>query len=389
MQDKVTRKGATPWKVGVMFSETGVTAVIERTMGRATLLAIEEINASGGVRGCPIELIAIDPCSDPKVFRKVAAQLLGEHGAQVIFGCYMSSTRKATLPVVERHNGLLFYPTLYEGFEYSRHCIYTGAAPNQNSQQLGRYLIENYGSRFYFIGSNYVFPYESNRIMADLLRVGGGKVLEERYVPLSAQEEDFEPIIAEIRKLRPDVVFSTVVGSGTAHLYHAFRKAGFDPAKTCIASLTTSEAEIAEMGTEAAEGHILAAPYFQSLPSKTNHAFVAKFQDRFGVDAPITASAEAAYFQVHLFANALEICGATEVEPMLEALAGVQYDAPQGAVRIDPDNNHAFLWPRVGKVNANGQFDVVYESRTPVKPDPYMVAFGDDAWQNFPPDNRG
>lgn len=370
-----------------MFSETGVTAVIERTMGRATLLALEEINAAGGVRGRPIEPLAIDPRSDPKIFRKVASELLGEHGAQVLFGCYMSSTRKATLPVVERHNGLLFYPTLYEGFEYSRHCIYTGAAPNQNSLQLGRYLIEHYGNRFYFVGSNYVFPYESNRIMADLLRAKGGKVLEERYVPLSSRAEDFEPVIAEIRKLRPDVVFSTVVGSGTAHLYRAFRKAGFNPAKTCIASLTTSEAEIAEMGSEAAEGHILAAPYFQSLTSKANQAFVARFAKRFGADAPITASAEAAYFQVHLFAKALELSGSTEVDPILEALAGVQYDAPQGGVRIDPDNNHTFLWPRVGKVNAEGQFDVVYEARTPVKPDPYMVSFGDDAWQTPISDN--
>jgi branched-chain amino acid transport system substrate-binding protein len=380
MQDKGRSEGA-PWKVGVMFSETGVTAVIERTMGRAALLAFEEINASGGVHGRPIEAIAIDPRSDPKVFRKVASELLGEHGAQVLFGCYMSSTRKATLPVVERHNGLLFYPTLYEGFEYSRHCIYTGAAPNQNSLQLGRYLLEHYGNRFYFVGSNYVFPYESNRIMADLLRAGGGKVLEERYVPLSAQKDDFEPVIAEIRKLKPDVVFSTVVGSGTAHLYRSFREAGFNPTRTCIASLTTSEAENAEIGSDAAEGHILAAPYFQSLGSKANQAFVARFTERFGADAPITASAEAAYFQVHLFAKALEACGSTEVEPMLEALAGVQYDAPQGPVRIDPDNNHAFLWPRVGKVNAEGQFDVVYETRTPVKPDPYMVTFGDDPWR--------
>ena len=372
-----------------MFSETGVTSVIERTMGRATMLAMEEINAAGGVRGRPIEPISLDTRSDPKVFRRVATELLAEHGASVLFGCYMSSTRKATLPVVEKYNGLLFYPTLYEGYEYSRHCIYTGAAPNQNSLQLGRYLIEHHGARFYFVGSNYVFPYESNRIMADLLRVAGGKVLEERYVSLNAQEEDFEPVMAEIRKLKPDVVFSTVVGSGTAMLYRAFRKAGFDPKETCIASLSTSEAEIAEMGAEAAEGHLLAAPYFQSLNTPANRQFTARFHKRFGDDAPITASAEAAYFQVHLFAKALEACGTTEVGPMLEALAGVQYDAPQGAVRIDPGNNHAFLWPRVGKANAQGQFDVVYEARMPVKPDPYMVSFGDDAWQGSVSDMIG
>ena len=372
-------QGHKPWKVGVMFSETGVTAVIEQTMVNATILALEEINDNGGVQGRLIEPIVLDPQSDPKRSRLIAEDLIVEHEAKVIFGCYMSSTRKAVTPVIEKYHGLLFYPTLYEGYEYVRSCIYTGAAPNQNSLQLGRYLVENRGTRFYFVGSNYVFPYESNRIMADLLRYGRCRLLEERYVPLTAEAGDFEPIIAEIRKLEPDVVFSTVVGRATAEFYRAFRQAGLDSNKICIASLTTSEAEIAEMGKEAAEGHISAAPYFESLSVPRNRRFVTRFRERFGSHKPITASAEAAYFQVFLFARALERCGTLSIEPMLEALAGVQYDAPQGVVRIDPENNHTYLWPRVGRVNANGQFDIVHSSRVPVKPDPYMVKFGHEA----------
>ena len=148
------------WRVGVLFSQTGVTAAIERSQLNATLLAVEEINKAGGVLGRAIEPDIYDPASDPKQFRTLAERLLTVDRVRLIFGCYMSSTRKAVLPVVEALRGLLFYPTLYEGFEYSLHCIYTGAAPNQNSLQLAKFLLQHYGNRFVLIGSNYIYPYE-------------------------------------------------------------------------------------------------------------------------------------------------------------------------------------------------------------------------------------
>src|SRR6201995_2820775 len=228
-----------PWRVGVLFSQTAVTSAIERTQLNATLLAIAEINANGGVLGRPIEPVMYDPESDPKKFRAFAERLFQVDRIKLLFACYMSSTRKAVLPVVEAHRGLLFYPTLYEGFEYSRHCIYTGAAPNQNSLQLARFLLSTYGNRFLFVGSNYVYPYESNRLMADFVVQSKGKVLDEIYVPLQATQKDFDKVIARIKKTSPEVIFSTVVGSGTAALYGAYRAAGFDPTKMPIASLTT------------------------------------------------------------------------------------------------------------------------------------------------------
>ena len=175
------------WRVGVLFSQTGVTAAIERSQLNATLLAVEEINKAGGVLGRPIEPNIYDPASNPKQFRAQAERLLTADRVRLIFGCYMSSTRKAVLPVVEAFRGLLFYPTLYEGFEYSLHCIYTGAAPNQNSLQLAKYLLQHYGNRFVLIGSNYIYPYESNRVMADFVTQSKGKVLDELYVPLDAK----------------------------------------------------------------------------------------------------------------------------------------------------------------------------------------------------------
>jgi branched-chain amino acid transport system substrate-binding protein len=368
------------WRVGVLFSRTGVTSTIERTQLNATLLAIEEINAAGGVLGRPIEPVMYDPASDPKQFRAFAERLFQVDRIRLLFGCYMSSTRKAVLPVVEAHRGLLFYPTLYEGFEYSRHCIYTGAAPNQNSMQLAKFLLSAFGNRFLFVGSNYVYPYESNRVMGDFVAQGKGKILDEIYIPLHPVEKDFDKVIGRIKKTSPDVIFSTVVGTGTSTLYRAYRAAGFDPAKMPIASLTTSEAEVAEMGAEAAEGHITAAPFFETLSSPVARRFVTNFKEKYGADAPVPAGAEAAYFQLHLAMRAVAKCGSDDPEQVLANLRDTEFDAPQGRVRIDPENNHTYLWPRIARLDRNGHFQTVWNPGVRVRPDPYCVVQSLDDW---------
>lgn len=369
-----------PWRIGVLFSATGVTAGIEGSQLNGTLLAIDEINAAGGVLGRPVEAVLHDPASDPKAYRRLAQRLLAEDGVRLIFGCYMSSTRKAVLPVVEALGGLLFYPTLYEGFEYSRHCVYTGAAPNQNSIQLAKYLLETYGNRFFMIGSNYVFPYESNRIMTDFVIQSKGKVLDEVYVPLDAGAPDFERVMTKVRRAAPDVIFSTVVGSGTALLYEAHRAAGLDAARLPIASLTTSEAEVAQMAPEAAEGHITAAPFFETLSTPAARRFVEAFKKRNGAQAPVTAAAEAAYFQVHLAMRALARAGTDAPDEVLGQLRDAEFDAPQGRVRIDAQNNHTWLWPRVARLDARGRFQIVWNPGARVKPDPYCVVQSLDDW---------
>jgi branched-chain amino acid transport system substrate-binding protein len=376
----VTEDHSDSWRVGVLFSQTGVTSTIERTQLNATLLAIEEINASGGVLGRPVEPVIYDPASDPKKFRAFAERLFQVDRIRLLFGCYMSSTRKAVLPVVEGHRGLLFYPTLYEGFEYSRNCVYTGAAPNQNSIQLARFLLSTYGNRFLLVGSNYVYPYESNRLMADFVVQSKGKVLDEIYVPLQATQNDFEKVIARIKKTSPEVIFSTVVGTGTAAFYSAYRAAGFDPSRMPIASLSTSEAEVAEMGAEVAEGHITAAPFFETLSSPAARRFVSSFKERYGEEAPVTAGAEAAYFQVHLAMRAIAKCGSDDPEQVLDNLRDFEFDAPQGRVRVDPENNHTYLWPRIARLDRQGRFQIVWNPGVRVKPDPYCVVQSLDDW---------
>jgi branched-chain amino acid transport system substrate-binding protein len=369
-----------PWRVGVLFSQTGVTSAVEQSQLNATLLAIEEINAGGGVLGRMIEPVIYDPASDPKQFRSLAERLFGTDRIRLLFGCYMSSTRKAVLPVVESHRGLLFYPTLYEGFEYSRHCIYTGAAPNQNSLQLARFLLSTYGNRFLLVGSNYIYPYESNRLMADFVMQGRGEILDEIYVPLEAGARDFDKVIARIKKTSPDVIFSTVVGRSTSVLYEAYRSAGFDPARMPIASLTTSEAEVAQMHVEAAQGHITAAPFFETSPSRAARRFVDSFKSKYGPDAPVPAAAEAAYFQVHLAMRALTRCGSDDPELILPELRDSEFDAPQGRVRVDHENNHTYLWPRIARLDASGRFQTVWNPGVRIKPDPYCVVQSLDDW---------
>ena len=368
------------WRVGVLFSQTGVTAAIERSQLNATLLAVEEINKAGGVLGRLIEPVIYDPSSSPKQFKALAERLLTTDRVRLIFGCYMSSTRKAVLPVVEAFRGLLFYPTLYEGFEYSLHCVYTGAAPNQNSLQLAKFLLQHYGNRFVLVGSNYIYPYESNRLMTDFISQSKGKVLDELYVPIDAKAKDFDKAISKIAHYKPDVVFSTVVGQSTAIFYEAFWRAGFDSGKMPIASLTTSEAEVAEMNPAAAEGHITAAPFFESLATPAARRFISAYKLRYGANAPVTAGAEAAYFQVHLAAAALSRAGTDDPDRFLPAVRDAEFDAPQGRVRIDASNNHTYLWPRVARLDARGAFQIVWNPGVRVKPDPYCVVMSLDDW---------
>jgi len=365
-----------PWRVGVLFSKTGFMAVIEETQLRGTLLAIEEINAAGGINGRELVPIAYDPSSEAAAFGRYAKRLMVEDRITTIFGCYTSSSRKAVLPVVERLNGLLWYPTLYEGFEFSPNVIYTGAAPNQNSIALCRFLMDNYGTRFYFVGSDYVYPRESNRIMRELVRNNGGEVVGEVYLRLRAKHRDFAPVIRDIKALQPNVIFSTVVGDATIHLYQCYADAGFDPKTMPIASLTTTEAEIRAMGFDVGEGHITAAPYFQGVGGDSNSSFVAHYKKRYGEDEPTNMCVEAAYFQVHIFAKALEQANSLETDVLRPVVLGTEFDAPQGKISINPTCSHTDLWTRIGRVNRRGQFDVMQQSLTSVRADPYLIGYG-------------
>ena len=303
--------------------------------------------------------------------------MIVEDQLSTIFGCYTSSSRKAVLPIVERLNCLLLYPTLYEGFEYSPNVIYTGAAPNQNSLSLCQYLTGHYGSRFYFIGSDYVYPRESNRIMRELVNRRGGQVVGERYVGLRASRRDFVPIMNEIVRLSPDIIFSTVVGELTVHLYQAYADFGFDPRNMPIASLTTTEAEIRAMGAGVGEGHITAASYFESLPGATNSAFVKRYERRFGSDQSTKYVRGGGlifrFISLRVHLNSPIHWTRKFCDRWCLARPSMH---PKGPILIDADCSHANLWSRIGRVNGHGHFDVLQESSCLVPPDPFLTGTG-------------
>lgn len=370
-----------PIRVGILFSETGVTSTIGLSQLQGALLAIQEINEQGGVDGREIVPVRYDPQSSPARYASLAEQLIVQDRVNVIFGCYMSSSRKAVIPVIEKWNKLLFYPTLYEGFEYSDNVIYTGAAPNQNSVQLAEFMTSTFGARVYLIGSDYIYPYESNRIMGELvLQRPGSEKLAERYVPLDATEKDYVEIMDDIRDKRPDFIFSTVVGDSTAALYRAYADAGFDPKSMPIASLTTSEAEVSQMARGVAAGHYTSAPYFQSIDSDANRRCLARLREHFREGSVPNLCWEASYFQMHIFANAFREAGCDRIEQLLPHILGSEFDAPQGRVKIDPTNHHTCLYPRIGRVDAEGQFTIVRQATRSVYPDPYLVTHSLGDW---------
>ncbi|MCL8488788.1 MULTISPECIES: transporter substrate-binding domain-containing protein [Bradyrhizobium] len=360
------------WRVGVLFSRSGLMEVTESEHFFGTALAIQEINKAGGVLGREIEVIAYDPGSQPETFRKLADRLLTEDGASVIFGCSTSAERKAVLPAIERRNGLLWYPSLYEGFEYSPNVIYTGPAPNQNAFQLAEYIVRKHGPRVYLIGSDYIYPRESNRIMRDLVESYAGRVVGEQYVTMEAGDAELTRGLDAIREAAPDVVFSTIVGRTAQRFYRMYAAAGFDPKRLPIASLTMAEGEVRAIGAEYCAGHLTSASYFGTLARDSNDRFKTAFAAAFGMETPVSMWSASAYAQIKLFARALEQAGSLDTQKLVEAALGLSLEAPEGPIRIDPDNNHVWVTPRIGRVRADGQFDIVWESKSPIKPDPYL-----------------
>lgn len=365
-------------KVGVLFSLTGTTGIIEESLNKATILAIEEINANGGINGMKIVPVVEDPASDPATFAQKARKLVVGDNCVSVFGSYTSASRKAVLPVFEKRNNLYWYPTLYEGRECSKNVIYTGAVPNQQQNDFIPWLVKNFGKKFYLIGSNYIYPKEENNYCRKMLESLGAEVVDEEYVPLGHSE--FSSVLNKIKSTQPNVIFSTVVGDSVVALHRQYRAAGLDPEKMPMASLTTSENEVAAMGGDAAAGHFTSAPYFMVHKSPENEKFVAAYKARWGDDKVTHFVSEPSYFQVYLFKQAVEKLAPSDISPenIREAVKGEEMMAPQGRVRIEPENLHTYLWPKIAVAKSDGQFEVLQDSAEWVKPDPY-AAYPDQA----------
>ncbi len=362
-------------KVGVLFSQSGPMAVTEKALLRGALLAIEEINASGGIEGRKIDPIILDPAGNDQLYAQLATELILKHNANVVFGCCLSASRKVVLPIIERFNGILFYPSVYEGFEYSPNVIYGGAIPNQLVLPLMQHIYATQGRKIALIGTDTLYAREINRIVSEFAAESDAEIISEIYLPFGADQDMMAAKLRETTSKEPDTILSTVVGGDSVTLYTSYADLMEKDRKPPIASLTTTEAELAEMKEGARAGHLTVAPYFSSTKTKTNREFLKKFRARFGESLNPSVYSETTYSLVHFFADAARVAGQTDSTSLLSALSGAVFKAPGGDLSIDLDTNHFTLRPQVACSTANGQYEIVWSSPQSIRPDPYLVAY--------------
>ncbi len=357
-------------KVGVLHSLSGTMSISETAVRDATLMAIEEINAAGGVMGKQMEVVVEDGASDWPTFAEKAKKLLQSDEVAVVFGGWTSASRKAMLPVFEGEKGLLFYPVQYEGLETSPNIFYTGATTNQQIVPAVEYLLEQGKTKFYLLGSDYVFPRTSNLIINKQLKGAGLKAVGEEYTPLGHTE--YSTVIAKIRAAEPDVVFNTLNGDSNVAFFKQLKDAGISAEDLPTLSVSVAEEEITGIGPENMLGHLVAWNYFQTTDTPENEKFVAAFKAKYGENRVTDDPIEAGYFGVYLWAKAVEKAGSTDVAAVKAAAKGLTFQAPGGLVTIHMENQHVAKTVRIGEVRADGQINEIWNSGEPVVPDPYL-----------------
>jgi branched-chain amino acid transport system substrate-binding protein len=363
----------TPIVIGMLFSSEGPYRTVSRAMRDGAMLALEEVNADSRF-DFELRPHVQDPKGVATAYPDCALRLLRDERIKHVVGCYTSSSRKEIIPIFEKYDALLWYPSHYEGFETNDNVVYTGAAPNHHVLPLMDYVLKHIGRDIYCIGSNYVWAWENNRIVRELVQVNDGRILGERY--LQVHDCKVGRIVEEIIDRRPSFVLNMLIGESSYAFYQAFAAASEahpELKDTIVGSCTLSEPELAEIGPAACAGHISSSVYFSSLDTSANHSFVAAYRRRFGDREMPSADAEASYNAVHLLARALSGTDPSAIDSVKSNLYEVSFQAPQGRVSVDRENNHSFLTPRLGVSRADGTFEVIREWRVPMRPDPYLV----------------
>lgn len=366
-----------PIRIGVLHSLSGTMAVSERPLVDAVRLAVEEINAQGGLLGQPVEMRVADGKSDPDIAAAEAERLIAKEHVSALFACWTSACRKAVKPVVEKHQNLMLYPVQYEGMEQSPNILYTGAAPNQQIVPGTRWAMQKFGKRVYLVGSDYVFPHTASLIIRDLVQAADGELLAERYLPLGSA--DVEAIVADIGRKNPAVVLSTLNGDSNAAFFAALEKAGLG--NVPLLSFSVEEGGMQAWGGGRLTRHYGVWNYFQSLPGEENRRFVAAYQARFGAGRATSAPVEAAYVGVHLWAQAVRDVDSSEPARVNAALLRQSVKSPSGVSSVDAATRHLWKMMRVGKVRPDGQFQEVFASAAALRPTPWPSYRTRKAWQ--------
>lgn len=372
-------------KVGVLHSLSGTMAISETSLKDMALFTIDEINAKGGVLGKKLEPVVVDPASNWPLFAEKARQLLTRDKVAVTFGCWTSVSRKSVLPVYEELNGLLFYPVQYEGEEMSPNVFYTGAAPNQQAIPAVEYLMSKDGGeakRFFLLGTDYVYPRTTNKILRAFLKSKGVKDgnIEEVYTPFG--HSDYQTIVGNIKKFSAGgktAVISTINGDSNVPFYKELGNQGLKSTTTPVVAFSVGEEELKGIDTKPLVGHLAAWNYFMSVKNPVNSKWIADYKawakkkgmanaDKLVTNDPM----EATYVGIQMWAEAVKKAGTTDVNAVRKAMAGVSVNAPSGfTLKMDEKNHHLHKPVMIGEVRPDGQFSVVWKTKTPVRAQPW------------------
>jgi urea transport system substrate-binding protein len=368
-------------RLGILHDRSGSMAISEKPMVEAEKLAIEEINAAGGLLGRRIEAVDADTQSKPDVAAREVERMLAQEKVAAIVGCWTSACRKTVKPIVERHGSLMIYPMAFEGLEISPNIIYVGAAPNQQVLPAVNWCFENLGKRFFLVGSDYVWPHSVNAIIGDQLKALGGELVGEAYIPFGSL--DPAEAVRQIRDAKPDVILSTVVGDSNAPFYRALRAAGMDAKSAPVVSFSISDTEVQSLPITDLSGHYAAWPYFQSINRPENRDFVQRFRNRYGADRVISDVAQTAYASTHFWAHAVERANSFEPGEVNPALLGLSFNAPEGIITIDPSTRHAWRSFNMGQIRPDGSIQIVWSADYPIRPVPYPRSRSVVQWDAF------
>ncbi|MEW5811264.1 MAG: urea ABC transporter substrate-binding protein [Actinomycetota bacterium] len=360
-------------KVGAINSLSGGLAVSESVIRDAIVLAVEQVNASGGVLGKQVQLIGEDGASEPTVFAEKAQKLVQSDCVAAVFGGYTSASRKAMLPVFEDNNALLYYGQQYEGLESSPNIFYTGATTNQQIIPSLDYLKEQGVKSLYLVGSDYVFPRTSNAIVKAYAKANGLEIKGEDYTPLGST--DFSTIVNKIRTADADAVFNVVVGDSLVAFFREYQNSGLTPEAMPVMSMCVGEEEVRSIGARTLAGQLSSWNYYQTLNTPENATFVADFKKRFGADRVTSDPMESAYAAVYLWKASVEKANSFAVTDIRDAAGGVTIDAPEGKMTVDGENHHVTKTARIGRVGDDGLIYQVWESPAPIEPDPYLKGY--------------
>ena len=372
-------------KVGILHSLSGTMAISETSLKDTALMAINEINANGGVLGKKLEAVVVDPASDWPLFAERARQLITQDKVAVIFGAWTSVSRKSVLPVVEELNGLMFYPVQYEGQEQSKNIFYTGAAPNQQAIPAVEYLMSEEGGnakRFVLLGTDYVYPRTTNKILRAFLKSKGiaeSDIMEE-YTPFG--HSNYQTIVGNVKKFaagKKTAVISTINGDSNVPFYRELGNQGIKASDIPVMAFSVGEEELRGIDTKPLVGHLAAWNYFMTVKNPVNTQFADKYK-KFAVEYKLPNAAkvvtndpmEATYVGINMWKQAVEKAGSTEVDKVREAMAGQTFAAPSGyTLKMDETNHHLHKPVMIGEIRGDGQFDIVYKTPTAIKAEPW------------------